>query len=69
MWALSNVVYKLHDKVMVEKLIECDIMSILLEMLQRDADSGSIASLALTTTNELLNKCDNARVAFLRMGG
>lgn len=68
-WALSNVVYKITDSARIERIIESDVMSILLEMLVRDADSGSIASLALTSVNELLTKSENARMIFHRLGG
>ena len=63
-WALSNIFFKVTDKARIERLVEQDVMSTVLEMLSRDGDSGSIASLGLTTINELLTKSDNAMLAF-----
>jgi len=68
-WALSNTLNLLHDKDRIERLISMDIMATLLELLQKDEDSGSIASLALSTVNYLLNKSDTAKVVFMRLGG
>ena len=63
-WAVSNVLHYLQEPATVELIVQQDVMSIMLEMLQRDAESGSVASLALSTINELLTKSETARTAF-----
>jgi hypothetical protein len=66
MWALSNLVHKLPDPA---KLVEYDVMSCLIDLLQRDGDSGTIASLGLTALNEILARSQAAKVAFNKLGG
>jgi hypothetical protein len=41
-WAISNICHSLKDKNRLERLLEFDIMAMLLDMLQRDHDSGPI---------------------------
>jgi hypothetical protein len=53
----------------IESLINLDIVTILLERLQRDFDSGSICSLSLQAVDYLLQKSDNAKNIFDRFGG
>lgn len=66
MWALSNLIHKLPDPT---KLVELDVMSCLIDLLQRDGDSGTIASLGLTALNEVLTRSQPAKVAFAKLGG
>jgi len=66
MWALSNLVHKLPDPA---KLVDMDVMSCLIDILQRDGDSGTIASLGLTALNEVLARSEVAKIAFAKLGG
>lgn len=68
-WSLSNITHILTDPVRIQTLVEADIMSTMIELLQKDGECGSIASLALTSVNDLLNKSPNALQVFLRRGG
>jgi len=68
-WTLSNILYQVTDKEVLESLINLDIVTILLERLQRDHDSGSICSLSLQAVDYLLQKSDNAKNIFDRFGG
>lgn len=68
-WAVSNVLHYLQEPASIELIIQQDVMSIMLEMLQRDSESGSVASLALSTINELLTKSETGRIAFFNMEG
>lgn len=47
-WALGNVTYHVHDKQTIQKIVELDIISIVLELLDRDQDSGVISQIGLT---------------------
>ncbi len=60
-WAISNVVYHVKDKEMIEKFLEMDLMTLILERLQHDTDFGSISSMCLTTLGVLLERSDNAK--------
>ena len=57
-WVLSNIIHRISDKERVEKLVEMDVMSTLIELLQRDSDSGTISSLGLNAVNQLLTRSD-----------
>ena len=64
MWALSNIIHRLTDEAHLTKLIEMDVMSCINDILQRDGESGTVASLGLTALNELLTRSDQAKVIF-----
>ena len=68
-WVLSNIIHRISDKERVEKLVEMDVMSTLIELLQRDSDSGTISSLGLNAVNQLLTRSDQAKFAFMKLGG
>lgn len=68
-WTLSNILYQVTDKGVIEALINLDIVTVLLERLQRDHDSGSICSLSLQAVDYLLMKSENAKNIFDRFGG
>ncbi len=57
-WALSNIIHRMTDQPHLCKLIEMDIMSSLIDILQRDGDSGTVAALGLNALNELLTRSD-----------
>ena len=68
-WALSNIIHRMTDQTHLCKLIEMDIMSSLIDILQRDGDSGTVAALGLNALNELLTRSDQAKVVFAKLGG
>ena len=68
-WALSNIIHRMTDQPHLCKLIEMDIMSSLIDILQRDGDSGTVAALGLNALNELLTRSDQAKVVFAKLGG
>jgi len=68
-WAMSNVVYFVTDTKLLDSIVDQDVISLILELLQRDQDSGSITSLSLSTLQSLLSKSEKALMVFLRLGG
>ena len=69
-WALCNITYKVDDPVYLEKLLENDIMNIIIELIQHDSENGTIISLALDTLETLFSNCkDQASVAFHSIAG
>lgn len=68
-WALTNILHKVSGRERVEKLVSMDIISTIINLLQKDADNGPIATLALAAIDLLLNKSENAKMAFISNGG
>jgi hypothetical protein len=63
------VVYFITDTKLLDSIVDQDVISLILELLQRDQDSGSITSLSLSTLQSLLSKSEKALMVFLRLGG
>jgi hypothetical protein len=68
-WAISNIVYNIKDKANLDELLKHDLMTLLLERLQYDNDSGPICSMTLTTVGIILERSENAKQVFFRLGG
>jgi len=68
-WCISNIFFFVSDKARIERLVEHDLMLTLIDMLQKDYDSGHIVSLALSCVNSLLTKSGSAMVAFNNLSG
>jgi hypothetical protein len=62
-------VYNLKHEKHIEILLNFDLMTMLLERLQHDSDSGAICSMCLTALSLLLERSENARRVFMKMGG
>jgi hypothetical protein len=69
LWAISNIIYNIKDQQTLKDLIERDLMTLILERLQHDADSGPICSMCLTTLGILLERSSDSREVFYKLCG
>ena len=53
----------------MEELLKLDLMTLLLERLENDYDSGPICSLILATVGTLLERSEDAKQIFFRLEG
>ena len=67
-WVVRNLLLFLQDPLIIEKLLQQDIMAIMLEIIQKES-KYVIVTLALSAINELLAKSKTAIILFWSMGG
>lgn len=68
-WALSNVLVKVTEQEVIERVLQKDVVATLLYMLERNQESGAICSLAITGVYHILAKSETAQAIFHRLGG
>ena len=68
-WALTNILHKVSGRERIENLVNMDIISTIIDLMQKDVDNGPIATLALAAVDLLLSKSESAKMAFIRRGG
>lgn len=68
-WALTNILHKASGRERIENLVNMDIISTIIDLLQKDGDNGAIATLSMAAVDILLSKSENAKMAFIRKGG
>jgi hypothetical protein len=60
-WALTNIVHKMSGRERFENLINMEIITTIINLLQKDADNGPIATLGLAAIDILLGKSETAK--------
>jgi hypothetical protein len=60
-WALTNIVHKMSGRERFENLINMEIITTIIDLLQKDADNGPIATLGLAAIDILLGKSETAK--------
>ena len=68
-WAISNIVYNIKDTLILKQLVERDLVTLLLERLQYDSDSGPICSMCLTTLSILMERSPEGKEVFFKLCG
>lgn len=68
-FAISNIVYNIKDKGNLKELLNLDLMTLLLERLENDDDSGPFCSLILTIVGIILDRSEDAKQIFFRLEG
>jgi hypothetical protein len=69
MWTLSNICYYVKDPRKLALLAEYDLMHVVIDLMNRDFNSGSMMVLCLHIVNDLLEKSEECRITFEKLDG
>ena len=69
LWCVTNLCNQLKDEAKINSLLDYDIVSILVSLLDREMSNSSISLLAVSSLKDLITKSDKCLEVFIRLRG